>query len=172
MLDIKPPDYKFCPMCGTLLAIRQTENKPQKFCPGCKWVYYPHVVSSVGAIILRSDKVLMVKRNIDPYKGTWMFPSGFVSFGEHPQETVAREIKEETGLEVVSSELMAVEQAIDDTREPGHFYYLFKVTVGDGDIVVDGEENTDIAWISLQDTPEIGWLIHKKYFKKLQEASF
>ena len=169
MLNIKPPDYKFCPMCGSKLSIRTSEGKDQKYCENCKWIYYPHVVSSVGAIILKNNKVLMVKRNIEPYRDTWMFPSGFINYGEHPRESIRREVKEETSLNVISADLIAVEQAVDDVREPGHFYYLFNVTIEDGDAVTDGEENKDIAWISLQDDPKIGWEISKRYFMKLKK---
>jgi len=98
MLKINPPNYQFCPFCGKKLKIKKEENKKRRFCPFCNWTYYPHVGGAVAAIIIKNKKVLLVKRKREPNKGTWMLPAGFIDFGEHPEETVKREIKEETGL--------------------------------------------------------------------------
>lgn len=105
MLDIQPPDFKFCPFCGRKLKIKIEEEKKRKFCSFCNWTYYPHVAVSAAAIIVRKNKVLMVKRAREPYKNTWMFPAGFIDFGEHPLETLKREVWEETGLKVKKAKL-------------------------------------------------------------------
>jgi len=103
MLKIKPPNYQFCPFCGKKLEIKDEEGEKRKFCSSCNWTYYPHVHSAVAAVIVSQGKALMVKRAREPFKDTWMFPAGFVDFGEHPLETLKREVKEETGLKVEKS---------------------------------------------------------------------
>lgn len=170
MLKIKPPNYQFCPFCGKKLEIRLEEEHKRKFCGLCKWTYYPHVAASVGAVIVKEGKVLMVKRKREPYKGTWMFPAGFVDYGEHPEETLAREIKEETGLKLRKAVFFKVMQSEDDSRSPGHFLFFYKVTVSGTKLETDKEENQGIGWFDLKNPPEIGWESHRFVIKFLQKG--
>ena len=170
MLKIKPPNYQFCPFCGKKLEIKKEEERERKFCSSCNWTYYPHVAGSVCAIIIKKGKVLMVRRNRDPYKGTWMFPAGFIDYGEHPEETLAREIKEETGLKLKKATLFKVMQSEDDPRSPGHFLFFYKVTVSGTKLETDKDENQEIGWFDLENPPEIGWESHRFVIKFLQKG--
>jgi ADP-ribose pyrophosphatase YjhB (NUDIX family) len=106
MLNIKPPDYIYCPICGVKLQKMQKEGRERKHCPNCGFKYYPHVPQSAVAVAVKNNKTLLVKRNRKPYKNTWMFPAGFTEYGEHPEETALRELKEETGLMANNPKLM------------------------------------------------------------------
>lgn len=167
MLKIDPPNFKFCPICAQNLSIRLEEGKERKYCKSCGWVYYPRVSMAPIAIIEKNGKVLMVQRKKEPYKGTWMFPSGFVDYGEHPEDTVIREVKEETGLDVINMELLEIAQTDDDPREPGNIVIFYKVTVKEGQVVNDPYENLDIKWFDIDNLPDIGWKNHKKMAEKL-----
>lgn len=160
---LKPPQYKFCPFCSSLLETRIEESKERKWCSKCRWTYYPHVSSAVGAVIVKNDAVLMVKRNREPYKNTWGFPAGYVDFGEHPEESLLREVKEETGLTVIKSEFISIIQNPDDPNAPGHFGIFYKVLETKGGIInSDKNENQDISWHPIHALPIIGWESHKK----------
>lgn len=171
MLTLNPPNYQFCPFDGTGLATRQEENEDRRYCPQCKWTYYPRMATSTGALILKEGKVLLVQRARDPYKGTWMMPSGFINYGEHPEEAVRREVEEETGYTVDQVSFYELQQAIDDPREPGHFYFVYNVTLTQEPPVdiPDKEENTAIEWFDINDLPEIGWQRHQKILTALAE---
>ena len=169
MLRIEPPRYQFCPFCGKKLDIKIEEGKERKFCSSCKWTYYPRVATAVAGVIVKKDKILLVKRNREPFKGSWMFPAGFVDFGEHPKEALVREIKEETGLRVMKSEFIDIFQAQDDYRNPGHFVFFYKVKVTGSKITTDKEENQDIAWFSIKNPPEISWKSHRYVMKLLKK---
>jgi len=169
MLKISPPNYQFCPFCGKKLKTKKEEDRDRKYCPSCNWTYYPHVAASVGAIIIKGSKILMVKRNREPNKDTWMFPAGFVDFGEHPEETLKREIKEETGLQLKKASLWKVLQITDDPRSPGHFCFFYKVEVLGSKLETDKEENQEISWFDLRHPPKIGWQAHKYLLKLLQK---
>lgn len=170
MLKIKPPNYQFCPFCGNKLKIKIEEEHERKFCEMCKWIYYPYVAASAGAVIVEKGKVLLVKRAREPYKGTWMFPAGFVDYGEHPEETLAREIKEETGLKLKKAVLFKVMQSEDDPRSPGHFLFFYKVTVSGTKLETDKDENQEIGWFEIKNPPEIGWESHRFVIKFLQKG--
>ncbi len=104
----------------------------RKYCLGCGWVYYPHVAQAAAGIVLKEDEVLLVQRKREPFVGSWMFPAGFVDYGEHPIETVVREVKEETSLKIDPIELLEVCQDTKDPRSLGHlvFFYSTKVIGG------------------------------------------
>jgi ADP-ribose pyrophosphatase YjhB (NUDIX family) len=72
---------------------------------------YPnHPVVGVGAIILRGDEVLVVRRGAPPQAGLWSIPGGAVELGEGLQEALIREIAEETGVTV---EILGLATALD-----------------------------------------------------------
>lgn len=167
MLKIKEPDYKYCPFCGKKLKIQREEEKRRKVCSGCNWTFYPHVAGAVAAVIINKSKVLMVQRKREPYVGTWMFPAGFIDYGEHPRDTLAREVREETGLKLIKAELVDVLQSEDDYRSPGHFCFFYKVEVKNGKIKTDERENNAIRWFDLEKLPKIGWKGHQIMMRRL-----
>jgi len=65
-----------------------------------KRAYPNQPIVGVGAIIIHNGKILLEKRKNDPGKGKWSVPGGLVELGENIEETVLREVKEETNLEV------------------------------------------------------------------------
>jgi ADP-ribose pyrophosphatase YjhB (NUDIX family) len=171
MINLQPLTYRFCPFCGQTIGTRDEENKTRQYCSRCEWTYYPRVAASVTAIVVTGGRVLLVKRRREPHRGTWMFPSGFVDFGEHPQEALARELTEETGLVLMHAELLGVFQSRDDFREPGHFVFFYRAHVKQGEIKTDPHENETIDWFELSNVPEIGWLLHKEFIAKLRSEA-
>lgn len=170
MLNIKPPNYKFCPFCGDPLTVRIEEEKKFKHCKRDNWTYYPQASQAAIAIIIENKKLLLVKRNRNPYKGRWMLPAGFLDYGELPTETIVREVKEETGLDVKSSVFFDTLQPIDDPRAPVSLTFYYKVAVKNGKNIKNGdaEENSDIQWFDLNNIPPIAWKDHKRIIKRLQ----
>lgn len=71
---------------------------------------------TVDVAIFRADQILLVKRGVEPGKGLWALPGGHVEWGQTAEEAVRQEVKEETGLEVVTMKLVAVFSRPD--REP------------------------------------------------------
>jgi ADP-ribose pyrophosphatase YjhB (NUDIX family) len=144
VLTLKPPLFKYCPFCGKPLQIKTEEgNKEREYCPYDNWTYYPFVAQSVVAIIVKDGKTLMVKRAREPYKNTWMFPAGFVEYGELPEETLVREVREEVGMTVKNFKLISITQSEDDPRQPGHYMFAYKVNVGGEEINNDKDENLE-----------------------------
>lgn len=88
--------FHFCPHCKTELEV-----KPYLVsCPNCAFVDYLNPAPCVTLMVIKDDTMLFAKRAIEPHKGAWDLPGGFVNPGEMPIEAAQREITEETGLVV------------------------------------------------------------------------
>ena len=90
----------------------------------------------VGAVIVEDGRVLLVRRGSEPLKGHWTLPGGVLEVGETLAAGVAREVKEETGLEVETEELVEILDRIhrDGERIRYHYViadYLCRVTGGE-----------------------------------------
>ena len=88
--------------------------------------YPERPIVGVGAVIVQDGKVLVVKRKYEPLAGQWSLPGGTLELGETLQEGVAREMREETGLEVEVGPVVEVFDRImtDDARRVRYHFVL------------------------------------------------
>jgi 8-oxo-dGTP diphosphatase len=95
--------FRFCPACGGTLESRLLKaGDPERLvCTQCEFVFYLDPKLAVGTIIRdERDRVVLVRRAIEPGYGKWVFPGGYVDRGEQLQAAAVREAREETGLDV------------------------------------------------------------------------
>ena len=91
---------KYCSSCGSSdieFKIPEGDNRKRYCCNNCGTIFYTNPNTVVGALCLRKEKILMAKRNIDPRKGLWTLPAGFMENAETLQDGALRETFEETG---------------------------------------------------------------------------
>lgn len=107
----------FCPYCGSRLDRVQRDGRDRAYCGTCETVHYENPVPATAGLVL-NDKgdLLLVRRGMEPGKGEWSLPGGFVESDESPEVGVLRELEEETGLIGKSERLVAV------THENSAFY--------------------------------------------------
>ena len=99
---------RYCSACGSTLEVRTLEGKDRPICPQCgRVVYYDPKVSTV-CVVARGGEVLFIKRGNEPGYGLWSLPGGYVDRGEVVEAAAAREVFEETGLEVDVGSLLGV----------------------------------------------------------------
>ncbi|NDW13292.1 NUDIX domain-containing protein [Bacteroides sp. 214] len=92
--------FRYCPKCGS--AEFYIHNDKSKKCEKCGFVYYFNSCSATVALIVNAQGELLVcRRAKDPAKGTLDLPGGFIDMYETAEEGVIREVREETGLEVL-----------------------------------------------------------------------
>ena len=95
--------YSFCPMCGGELEPRSLKaTEPERLvCMRCGFVFYLDPKVAVGTIITDdADRIVLVRRAIEPGYGKWVFPGGYVDRGEPLTAAAIREAREECGLDV------------------------------------------------------------------------
>ena len=100
-------------------------------------------IPSVEAVISRNDSLLFLRRKINPVKGQWWFPGGRLRKGETLEEALYREVKEETGLEVIKSKLINVYSRIFDGRHDISIAYLCNCK---GDKIVLNNEHSEYRY--------------------------
>lgn len=88
--------------------------------------YPSRPIVGVGAVIVRNGQVVLVKRRFEPLAGQWSLPGGTLELGETLEEGVAREMREETGLEVEVGPVIEVFDRImtDDARRIRYHFVL------------------------------------------------
>ncbi|OFW19528.1 MAG: NUDIX hydrolase [Acidobacteria bacterium RIFCSPLOWO2_02_FULL_65_29] len=109
-------------------------------------------VIGVGAVILDGDRVLLVKRGHAPLKGEWSLPGGAVELGETLEDALAREVREETGLEVTIGAVLEVFDRIDrtsDGRIAYHFVIVDFACAPAGGLLAHASDAEDARWVSV-----------------------
>ena len=97
----------FCPRCGTRLVSQQGPDG-RDACAECEFVRYADPKVAAGVVVEFNNRIVLIRRNHEPKYGEWSFPSGYVDAGEVVEDAAAREVREETGLEVRVGELLGV----------------------------------------------------------------
>ncbi|MBW2974765.1 NUDIX hydrolase [Candidatus Woesearchaeota archaeon] len=108
------------------------------------------VRATVGAVIENDGKVLLVKRNCEPFKGFWSLPDGHIDFGETAEQAVIREVKEETGLTIKRPMFLGYrDELYPDINWHGEVLVFHGKAEGRKNI--DGDEIIDIGWFDLKE---------------------
>jgi ADP-ribose pyrophosphatase YjhB (NUDIX family) len=109
----------------------------------------PRNVTSVGAVVIGPEGLLLVKMNYGSSKGQWMLPGGIVDPGELLDEAVVREVMEETGVTARVLGVCAVRTRHDGPDNDTYILFLLEHVAGEP--VSDGHENTDARYLSFEE---------------------
>lgn len=99
-----------CLNCGTLMRekVLPPDDRPRLACEECGFVLYQNPKVVVGTIPEWRGNVVLVRRGIEPRKGSWSYPGGFLELGETVEEGAIRETKEETNLDIRITSLLNI----------------------------------------------------------------
>lgn len=138
-------NWQFCPCCGGDL----TPAEEGLVCNGCGEHYYANAFPGVQGILERDGRVLLARRGLEPRRGHWDLPGGFLHETEDAAEGLRREFLEETGLVVEPVELMRID------IEPYAGRHVFSVTWivrAEGDPIA-ADDVDELRWFAHDDLP-------------------
>lgn len=100
----------FCTQCGGTVSVKALadEHIDRHSCDSCGFVHYLNPKITAACVVYEGEKVLLCKRNIEPKKGLWTIPGGFMENGETSKRAAERETQEETNAVVSAHQLFVV----------------------------------------------------------------
>ena len=111
---------------------------------------------TADGILLKDKQILLIQRKNEPFKGKWALPGGFVEYGEKTEDTVVREVFEETGLKTKIHELAGVYS--DPKRDPrGHTITVVYILKRSGGKLKAGDDASDVKFFKVSKLPVLSF---------------
>ncbi|HVO38181.1 MAG TPA: NUDIX hydrolase [Spirochaetia bacterium] len=157
--------YSFCPVCGGgPLTAGAPEIPPADVlvCGACGFLFWQNSKPAVGAIITRrlahAWHVLLTRRGIEPFKGMWDAPGGFLGNGELPEAGLVRELREELGVEISNPRFLTshVDQyPREDVAEQARFVLslFYRCEISEDAELVPADDIVEARWFPLDSPP-------------------
>ncbi len=143
-------DYSYCHRCGNTMGEDKIGGAVRPRCESCGAVVFLDPKLAVVVIVSLESNILMVKRDIEPMMGRWSFPSGYVDRGEVVEEAAAREVREETNVEVELGRLLGVYSS----RDTPVVLIAYAARARDGNAKA-GDETQDVGWFPADGLPPL-----------------
>ena len=158
----------YCSQCGqpTESRIPDGEDRPRHVCTACGVIHYQNPKMIVGCIIEHHGRVLLCKRAIEPRRGYWTVPAGFLELGESAMAGALRETREEACARV----RIIAPYAHFDVPHIGQAYIIYRASLLDLDFA-PGTESLEVKLVGLSEIPwsEIAFPVVRHSLELLSE---
>ncbi|MCB0508407.1 MAG: NUDIX hydrolase [Bacteroidetes bacterium] len=164
---------KYCSNCGEKVIKKYAEGRERYVCEYCSTIHYTNPKIVAGALCVWENKVLLCRRAIEPRKGFWNLPAGYLEDFEKVEDGAIRETWEEAGTKIEIEKVFVVY----NLPQANQVYIHFLARLTDG-IIRNGEESIESA---LFDESEIPWnelaftssaFALRKYFEERKLGKF
>lgn len=142
------------------LEIPVGDEKERRACQRCDFIDYQNPKIVAGSVVEKDGKILLCKRAIEPRKGYWTLPAGYMELGESVEDAARREAQEEALADIEIDRVLAVYSV----QRIGQVQVMFRAKL-DGDYGVGPESQevalfdwTDIPWAELA-FPTVVWAL-------------
>ena len=160
--------YKYCPKCGRQLTEKYSYDEGGvPYCEYDDTMYFDTPKPCIIVAVVKDDKILLLKQSYI-YKNSKVLVSGYVTSGESVEETVIREVKEETGIVVENPKYLG--SYFYEPKEIIMLTFISKYVEGE---ITKSDEVEWVDWSNLEDAicemgeDEIGKSVVKKVLKEL-----
>ena len=121
---------------------------------------YPRPAVTTDCVVMTNEatpQVLLIERGLDPYKGSWAFPGGFMNMDETTEQCAIRELEEETGMKVTELQQIGAYSKVD--RDPrGRTITVAYLIVVDAPVAVIGQDDAAKAqWFPIDALPPLAF---------------
>jgi len=160
---------RFCPQCGASLSQRWVAGRERLVCDECDFIFYLNPKVAAGVLVEDDGRVVLIRRGIEPKRGFWALPSGFVELDESAEEAAVRECQEETGLEVALDDLLGVYSFQSLVYGRG-VLILYSAHVVGGEMAA-GDDAAEVAAFPPEEVPpEIAFRTHRQALRDWKRA--
>lgn len=154
----------YCTLCAAPLTLKMVEGRERKNCTSCGVTHYENPVPAACVVLVdERQRILLTRRNVEPRKGFWCLPGGFIELGESPEQAAIRELEEETGLKGRIHMLLGV------ATDPHPDYdtvlitaYLVRTFSGR---VIAGDDVSDAGFYDKDQLPDIAFNSHRHFIR-------
>jgi len=158
MNNLELPVCRYCPVCGGEVAPREKERFVRPVCTACGHIVYVNPHPATCQVVFDGDRVLLARRAVDPKKGWWCLPGGFIEWGESPRDAAKRELMEETSIAARELSLVGVYDSVTGRRR--HVLLVaYEVTDWQGE-PSPGDDTDRVAWYDIDQVPELAFDAH------------
>jgi len=145
--------HRHCGACGQP-TLRHAADRALE-CPDCKLVFYPRISPVMMALVYRDNEILLTRKpGYAP--GRYTVVAGFVEAGESLEQCLAREVREEVGVEIRNPRYYGSQP----WPFPNSLVMAFSAEWAGGEVVPDGTELEDARWFSIDALPELPEAVH------------
>ena len=170
-----PRSIKHCRACGASVryATPADDTRDRATCLACGTIHYENPLNVVGTLPVWEGRVLLCRRNIEPRRGLWTLPAGFMELGESTAEGAVRETVEEAGAHI---ELLGLYTLLNVVRA-GQVHLFYRARLLDTDFA-PGLETIEVTLFREDDVPwdEIAFRTTKRtlelFFADRQAGAF
>ena len=146
---------RYCPRCGAELATKFEGGRERPACltKGCGFFHFGDSSIGCGAVVIRDGKALLIQRGINPGKGTWQVPGGYVEVDEEIHAAVEREVLEEAGVVAQATDVLGFRHAagVLPERPAANIYVVFRLEWLSGEPRFDGDETLAAGFFGLDE---------------------
>jgi 8-oxo-dGTP diphosphatase len=152
---MRPEEVKFCPKCGTPISWEQRFGQERPICPACGFIYFADPKVAVAVLVQHEQRILLVRRANEPFRGLWTLPAGFVNGSEDPAQAAVRECMEETGLVVKVSAILDIHAGREHARG-SDFIVFYRAEVAGGTLLA-GDDADAAEWFERGGLPGLAF---------------
>jgi ADP-ribose pyrophosphatase YjhB (NUDIX family) len=141
---------KFCTQCGGAIGLRVPpgDHRPRYVCEACGTIHYQNPKLVAGCVPEHEGRILLCRRAIEPRRGYWTVPAGFMENGETLQQAAARESQEEALAAVTIGSLLSVVHVLH--AEQVHVFFRASLPAARYGV---GEESLEVALVAAAEIP-------------------
>jgi ADP-ribose pyrophosphatase YjhB (NUDIX family) len=144
---------KYCSECGSAVALQTVagDNRRRFVCEGCGKTHYQNPSVLVAAYVCVGEEILWIRRGTAPAIGKWAMPGGFMEHDETPEAAAARELREETGIDVDAERMTLV--SVSSILNMAQTHLVFRCHLDERPDTCVTEEAAECGWFTEDSLP-------------------